>query len=403
MRFTDRSIDLLKPKDERYERWESGRKGFGIRVSPKGRKSWIFLYRFNGKTRRMTFGTYPKVTLAEAHLKHSEAEALLDDGIDPGQIEQEEKDRVRKAPTVEDLAGEYIKKWAKPNKRSWQEDQRMLKKDVIPTLGAKRAADIKKRDVVLLLEDIYDRGAKVHANRMLALVRKMFNFAVQRDIVEFNPCLGIGKLHKEDPKDRCLSKDEIKEFWGGLDKAEGITDPVKLALRLVLVTAQRPGEVLGMHWSEIDGEWWTLPGDRTKNDEVQRVYLSSLALELLGLPGEGFVFPSPRTDWPIKINALAHALKRAQTPEDKGDDPAINTKPFTPHDLRRSAATHIAEMGYSEFLIGKILNHKNKSITAVYNRHQYDNEKKQALEAWGRKLKSIIEKKQPDNVIELRR
>ena len=84
MRFTDRSVDLLKPKQERHEKWESGRKGFGIRVSPTGRKSWIFLYRFSGKTRRMTFGTYPKVKLVEAHQKHAEAEKLLDDGIDPG-------------------------------------------------------------------------------------------------------------------------------------------------------------------------------------------------------------------------------------------------------------------------------------------------------------------------------
>jgi len=400
MKFTDRSIDSLKSKEERYEVWENGRKGFGCRVSKAGKKSWIFLYRFNSKSRRMTFGDYPRMSLAGAHLEHAKAVKLLEQGIDPGAVEQAEKERVSKAPTIKDLAEEYIKRWAKPNKRSWAEDQRMLNKDVIPAWGTRKAKDIKKRDIVLLLESVYGRGAKVHANRMLSLVRKMFNFALQRDIVEFNPCSGIEPLHKEKAKDRSLSDEEINAFWHGLDKA-GISEPVKLALRLILVTAQRPGEVLGMHGSEIDGAWWLIPGDRTKNGQSQRVFLSSLALELIGDTEEGFIFRSPRGDYPMHLNTLAHAVQRALRPGEDGLKPSIDIPHFTPHDLRRTAATHIAAMGYSEFLVGKILNHTNRSITRVYNRHQYDREKQQALEAWGRKLKNILTGETAENVLPL--
>ena len=403
MKFTSRSVDLLKPREDRYEVWETGRKGFGLRVAKSGKKSWIFLYRFNGKSRRMTFGCYPAISLADAHFKHAQATKLLDKGIDPGRIEQVEKERISKSPTVKDLAEEYLEKWAKPNKRSWTEDQRMLNKDVVPSWGDRKAKDVKKRDVVLLLESIYARGAKVHANRMLALVRKMFNFALQRDIVEHNPCLGIGKLHEEKPKKRFLTDEEIKTFWFGLDSV-GISESVKAVLRLILVTAQRPGEVLGMHTSEIDGGSWVIDGSRTKNSETQRVYLSSIAREIIAKTGsDGFIFRSPKGDKPMHLNTLAHALQRAQTLKDGQESPALDIPYFTPHDLRRTAATHIAEMGFSEFLVGKILNHSSKSITGVYNRHRYDKEKQQAMEAWARKLNRILSGKTESNVLELKR
>ncbi len=187
MRLTDGGIAALKPKPERYEMWEDGRTGLGVRVSPKGRKSWVYMYRFDGKARRMGFGTYPTVGLASARVKHSKAKELLEKGTDPGAQQIERKQAERQAETVNDLAEEYLEKWARPRKRSAAEDERILNKDVLPVWGKRKARDIRRRDVILLLDEIVERGSPIQANRTLAVVRKMFNFALRRDILDTTP------------------------------------------------------------------------------------------------------------------------------------------------------------------------------------------------------------------------
>jgi hypothetical protein len=187
MRFTDKTITALKPKAERYEAWEGGRTGFGVRISPKGRKSWIYMYRFGGKARRMGLGTYPAISLASAHVKHARAKELLEKGTDPGEQQVERKRAALAAATVADLIEEYLEKWARPRKRSAHEDERTLRKEVLPAWGSRKAKDIRRRDVITLLDEIVDRGSPIQANRTLAVIRKMFNFAISRDIVDATP------------------------------------------------------------------------------------------------------------------------------------------------------------------------------------------------------------------------
>ena len=134
-RFTDKFIAALRPKAERYERWEGG--GFGIRVSPRG-KAWVWVYRYEGRPRRMTLGSYPAMGLADARIKLAEARKLLERGIDPGDAEVQQRKAERVAETVEELAEAYLEKWARPRKRSAAEDERILRKDVIPPGGAAR-------------------------------------------------------------------------------------------------------------------------------------------------------------------------------------------------------------------------------------------------------------------------
>ena len=153
MKFTDRSIATFKPKAERYEVWEDGRTGLGVRVSPKGRKSWVYLYRFGGKVRRMGFGVYPTVSLASARVAHAAAKEMLTKGTDPGAQQVERKRAERSAETVNDIAEEYLEKWARPRKQSAGEDERILRKDVLPAWGTRKANDIRRRDVIRLQGD----------------------------------------------------------------------------------------------------------------------------------------------------------------------------------------------------------------------------------------------------------
>ena len=139
-RLTDRSVRNLKPKDRKYEVWEGN--GLGIRVTPKGTKSWLFVYHFNGRSRMMTLGRYPKVSVAAAHKDHATAKEKLQHDIDPAEEGISARRAERDAMSVKDLCREYIERWAKPNKRSWEEDERILNKDVIPAWGWRRAKDI---------------------------------------------------------------------------------------------------------------------------------------------------------------------------------------------------------------------------------------------------------------------
>ncbi len=415
MRFTDRSIAAIKRKSERYEVWEDGRTGLGVRVSPAGRKSFIYMYRFDGKPRRMTLGTYPAIGLASARVKHAKAKETLGKGGDPGALHVEKRRAERHAETVSDLVEEYLEKYARPRKRSAGEDERILNKDVLPAWGKRKARDIRRRDVILLLDTIVERGAPVAANRTLGVIRRMFNFAVARDLLDATPVAMVKAPAKETPRDRILSAKEMRVFWKGLDAA-AITPAIKLALKLQLVTGQRKGEIIGAAISEFDFEdkAWTIPAERSKNGIAHNVPLSPMALGLIEeakeLAGESDrLFPSKREDGHIQPSAVTHALWRACMPPEKrakvgrySKNPAIGLTNIVPHDLRRTAASGMTALGINRLVVSKILNHVENSVTAIYDRHGYGAEKRHALESWASHLEGILSGKQKaDNVVTL--
>jgi len=416
MKFSDKYIESLKPTDKINDVREAN--GFGIRVLPSGVKTWFFIYRVDGKRRFMNLGHYPSITLSDARKKYRAAYDQHEHGNDPAKLADQSKEERRKAPTVADLCGEYIERHAKKFKRSWEADERLLNIEIIPTWGKRKAADITKRDATLLLESIVDRGTPAMSNQVLKITRKMFNFAVERDILPHTPFTGVKALAPNNSRERTLSESEIKTLWGNLGNA-AISDEIKRALKLVLVTAQRPGEVTGMHTSELNGRWWTIPAERAKNGQEHRVYLTDTALELIGdTTGKGFIFPSPHRakEQPIDAHAMPVAVRRnlacplidkkGKPLYGKDGEPATENRlevdKFTPHDLRRTAATFIGSMGFMDEIIDAILNHTKKGIIATYNRHKYDNEKQQALDAWERKLTAITTGT-ASNVIPMRR
>ncbi len=388
--FTDKMIKALKPKHYIYDVREKN--GFAIRIFPSGEKSWVFIYTYSGRKRRMTLGDDKTTTLAEARIKHHDAYKMLkSEDKDPAQVQALQRAESRDSSTISGLIDEYIEKWAMPRKRSWKEDKRILDRDIKPAWGNRKAKDITKHDVVLLLEDIIKRGAPIAANRTFAYVRRMFNFAVERDLLCSTPCAAIKAPAKENQRDRCLSAQEIQDLWHGLETAP-MSQATKFALKLQLVTAQRKGEILSAEWSEIDLEtcWWIIPDNKAKNGIAQRVPLSELAIDLLKkvkqLNSESqWLFSSEIKDQPMRGESIDRAVRRSNSLFQKR-----KIKHFTPHDLRRTGATHMTEMGISRLIVSKILNHVDSHITAIYDRHSYDAEKRNALEAWGRKLASII-------------
>ena len=400
MKFTDRQIKALKPKKERYEVWETNGKGFGVRVSSTGRKSFIFLYKFQGTSRRITFGNYPEMSLADAHAAHAKSRQLLEQGSDPATVEQDAKEESRRSPSVKRLVAEYIEKYAKPRKRSWKEDERILYKDVVPRWGKRKAQDVTRRDIIILLDEIVERGALIQANRTLATIRKMYSFAMGRGILESSPCVAIPAPSKENRRDRVLNETEIKTFWNKLSTAK-MKKYTALALKLQLITAQRKGEVAGAEWVNFDLKdgWWTIPAEKSKNGLPHRVPLSSFAIETLNelkiISGDSkWLFPSPRDGQHIAETSVDHAV-RANAEHFKIDH-------FTPHDLRRSVASMMTASGVQRLTVSKILNHVETGITSVYDRHSYDKEKRKALSSWGLQLETILGLKKSNKVIPIR-
>lgn len=433
MKFTDLSIKNLKTRESKYYAradMGNGKHGFAMCVYPSGVKSWFFIYTFEGKRYSLAFGNYPDLSLEKAAIEFDRLWAQLKAGKNPALVEEAAQEERQNAPTVAKLVQEYIERHAMKFKRSWQEDERLLNREVVSAWGKRKAADITKRDVTLLLEKIVDRGSPAMSNQVLKIVRKMFNFAVERDILKHTPCLGVKALAPNTKRERVLTEPEIKTLWNSLDSSSvAISDEIRRALKLILVTAQRPGEVTGMHTQEIDGQWWTIPAERAKNGRTHRVYLTPLALELIGdltvidpengetIP-KGYIFPCPHKKkvQPMDAHALPVAVRRnlawsitdakGKPLYDKDGKPATENKlgidQFTPHDLRRTAATFMAQMGYMDEVIDAVLNHTKQGVIRVYNLHKYDIEKQKALEAWTRKLTGIVTGKDSGKVVSIR-
>jgi len=390
--FTATAIRQLRPRDRRYEVREPG--GLGLWVYPSGRKAWVYTYHYLGRKERVVLGEYPAMGLARAREALLEAKQVLQDGRSPRaeraaqeEARRREREAQEREPTVAQLVEEYLERWAKPRKRSWEEDRRRLYKDVIPAWGKRKAREITRRDVRALLDRVMRRGPYA-ANRLLAVIRKMFNWAVEQDILEVSPAWQVRAPGEERAKERVLTPAEIRAFWWGLEGFSSLetgaefraTDSTRRALRFLLLTAQRPGEVAALPWAEIEGEWWTIPGERTKNRKAHRVPLTPLALELLGEPRGEWVFPRRAT--PITPTDLGHAIQKYRR--------LTGMERFTPHDLRRTAASGMASLGVPRLVIRQVLNHTDPTVTAVYDRHSYDREKREALEVWGRRLREII-------------
>ncbi|MEI6208502.1 MAG: site-specific integrase [Desulfuromonadales bacterium] len=419
----------LAEKGKQVDYYDSELDGFGLRVSHSGKK--YFVRRLIGTKRtRVMIGSHPIKTAEAARDEAIKVLGSMESGIDPN-MQKREQLRLEKvqsqALTISELITEYITKHAKPSKKSWRDDERILKKDALVTWGKCKAADIKKRDVVLLLESIVERGSPGSANNNFKIIRKMFRFAVQRDILEHSPCDGVVMPAPLNRGDRVLTAAEIKTLWGNLDTCH-ISPEVRRAIRLILVTGQRPGEVIGIHTSEIGDRWWTIPAERSKNKKAHRVYLTYTALALIdGLTtidkksGEekdkGFIFACvrPRKNnsteqetktkkvqpmWrqapakAIKRNLAVPVLVKGKPVFDADGLPVTENKlevaDFTPHDLRRTAATFMSQLGFMDEVIDAVLNHTKQGVIATYNLNRYDREKQQALEAWERKLNSII-------------
>ncbi len=382
--LTARTLAVLQPDPARQvDYWDRSLPGFGIRVSPGGRKTFTILYRQGGKVKRYTLGTHPPVALAdardEARLRLAEIHTK---GADPQAVRIEERQPLDD-DTFGGLTGHFLERQAarlRPNTLdAWT---RIVRVEIIPAFGERKAASIKRGEIRAFVQGIVERGTPYWANRVFEVVRRVFNWAVEEDLLEASPCVGLKKPGVEQARDRVLTADEIAQVWSVLDD-EG---PVGQALKLLFYTGARRGEVLSLRWSELDlaERLWRIPAARSKNRDTHVIPLSTGALRVLDGLGDAhskWVFPSPRGD--AAIGSPQKAAERIR---------ARSGVAFRLHDIRRTAATGLASLGTPPAIVSAVLGHTppGPAATLIYNRYTPVREMRAALEAWAAHLAGLI-------------
>jgi integrase len=386
--FTDKMIRGLKhPASGQYDKFEGGKlRAFGIRVG-KESKTFFVGVRINGKYRRITVGKYDEEGRAGLTLKAARDRAY--DIIKDAQagISPEIKHRRETKGTFGAVASAFMQDYAHSH-RTRDQMLRRIKAD-LSIWHDRHISDITRADIKELLR-VKARTAPISANRLKALVSKIFAWALKEEIIESSPAMLLDAPGQEVERDRTLGADEIREVWRAFDE---IGYPFGPALKLLLITGQRRSEVAGMKWSEIKDDGWHIPNERAKSGRGHLVPLSSLAREILSdTPQIGeYVFRS-REDRPLV--AWDYGMERTDKIADIAD--------WHVHDLRRTFATHLRSLGVERLVVSKLLNHAEAGVTKIYDRYAADPEKSAAMERWANRLREIISGAPATNVVPLK-
>ena len=430
MKISDTWLQNAKPHKTRYDVTVTNRKGLMVRVHPSGVISFRFRYKRAGETFVMVLGEYGKqgISLVDAYTMHDQARSEIERGLDPideqakweRAVEQVRAERAA-AGTVADIVEQFVHRKLKAER--WDEEsgawvretkagkksrirprkrpevaESLLKANLVDKIGKEKAQDVTKRQLIALLDDIVDRGAPVTANRVYSLLKQCFEFAAAKDLISASPMAGVLRPGGDEvPRDRTLNDHEIRAFWTKLDSAK-MAEPTKLGLKLLLVTAQRRGEITAARWQhfDLDSAIWTIPAKLSKNGKEHKVPLSPLAIEILTnlreITGERrCVLASQHSEKKPDKSYSERVLSRAvRENADHWEVPH-----FTPHDLRRTAASMMTAIGVPRLHVEKVLNHTLSDIAEVYDRHDYFEEKKNALNRWAEHLKAVIANKTP--------
>jgi integrase len=394
----DTSIRSIKPPQRgTVDYFDDLTPGLSLRITANDVRTWHVFYRDkNARQRRLSLGRYPAVKLVDARELARDAQRAVARGADPAT----EKQIARDVLTFGALAKTYIDDHAKPRKKSWAEDQRQLDTDLLPRWRSRPATDLSADDLVAILTAKVRDGAPVAANRLRALVSRIYTFGTEQRLVPAtsNPVIGVKKPAREASRDRVLTSDEIRRIWNACETQ----NPYVCAwFRLRLVTAQRGGELLQMRWQDIDPttRFWTIPADFVKSARGHRVYLNALARRILETVPRNrdsvWVFPkSLMGDYKHVSRRLAQSTRANIVTEPKRQSVGRDKVDVRGHDLRRTAASLMASGGVPRFVISRILNHSEASdITSVYDRYGYDAEKKAAMDFWNRQLTAILKGK----------
>jgi integrase len=386
-RLTELSVRKLKPKTTSYVIWDTLQRNLAIRVQPTGARAWKVIYSYHGRPRWLHLGDAGAIGLADARMLAQEAMLAVARGKDPAA----EKRAERGAGTFADLHSQYLERHAKRRNRSWRQADALVRRHAYPRWAKLQAASISRADVRAIMGRI---EAPIAANQTLAAVSAVFSWAVREEILAANPCKLVAR-NETRSRERVLSDSEVPQFWAAFDDAGLVASS---ALKVILLSGQRPGEVAHMRREHIVDGWWEMPGEPVptlgwpglKNKQSHRVWLPKPVQELIAELGDsGFVFAGPR-------GRPVHGLDAAMRAACK----QLGVERATPHDLRRTHGSTITALGFGRDAMNRIQNHREGGIASVYDRHGYAEETKRIMEAVANRIMMLVERKQ-SNVVQM--
>ncbi|MDV4182950.1 site-specific integrase [Rhizobium brockwellii] len=416
--LTVKSVEAMKPGSSRREIADGGLPGLYLVVQPSGSMSWAIRYRFGGRPRKMTVGNYPLFGLAKAREQAGAALRSVAEGKDPGAMKlSEAAARSNPSNLVVAQLDQFLTKYVKQRNResTARETERFVNLYLRKRWQHKLLADITRREIIDLLDEIAE-SHPISANRVHAILRRFFNWCIERDIIAVSPVANVTAPGEVVSRDRTLSRDEIRLVWLASEK---IGWPFGPMVKLLLLTGQRRDEVASAQRPEFDlganVPAWTIPKERAKNGKAHVVPLAPAAVEIIeSLPpidGEiNFVLTTTgktgisgfsRSKALLDAAMMEIAKEEAEARGEKDFEPQI--APWRLHDLRRTCASGMAELGQPVHVVEAVLNHKSgsiKGVAAVYNRYEYAEEKRRALFAWAAHVASLIDAP-ADNVVSL--
>jgi hypothetical protein len=444
--LTDRTLKALKPakSEQRYEIMDKVVPGFGVRVTDKGRRTFILIARYPGSDNptRRALGEYGELTLEDAREKARGWIKLISKGVDPA--DEDERQRIaeqrKRANTFGAVAEDFITEKL-PVERKGQEVERDIRREFIPPWGDRPVVEITASDVRAVIKAVKDRGAPYQAHNLLGHARRLFAWAIDQQAygLEASPCDRLKPkaiIGKKRSRTRILSDDEIRAFWRA---ASRLSYPYGPTARLLLLTGQRHNEVakakrsefhpelialLRRHadteepiaWRAMKAEWklWSVGEERFKSDAPHMVALSDDAcsvLETLPLFSKAnHLFSTTFGEKPTvisdkikrRLDAYMLCALRLQARK-RGEDPAkVELRPWIIHDLRRTLRTHLSALRTPEHVSEMVIGHGRKGIERVYDQHRYIDEMREALTAWAARLRAILEPQPISNVVALR-
>lgn len=415
--LTAKFVENIRPDPaKQVDYFDAALPTFGVRVSSKGRKTWIVfrpvLTAGTWKTRRITIGTTDELTLAEARKL---AETVIKDcraGKDPGSVgktrrgELEQRSADTYASVREQFLARYVGKGGRrPAPRTIQEMHNALSSDVLSSWEQRPITEISERDILTALDALIERDAPIASNRLLAYVKPLFAWSKSRHIIEADPALGIRKQAPETARERFLTLDEVKALWQATDPTKrpqgDLYTPV---VRVLLLTGQRRMEVAQMEWTEIEGDLWTIPPGRTKNGRAHAVPLSDAVLDIIEDQREQQAELELST--PYVFSTIGAKSFQNWSREKRALDETLGFNDWRLHDIRRTVATGMDEhLHINPWIIESVLNHLSGTkagVAGTYNRAERVNERRSALEAWSRFIAELVGESEQTNVIPMR-
>lgn len=352
-------------------------RGLQLRITVKNVRSWSFQYCFNGRKMKETFGQWPSVSLANARKLADAARLQVASGIDPQAAKRKAKtERLSFVEAWEDFDALHI---SELKTKTSKEYRRSANVEILPRFKNIALKDVTKADIVALIDRIR-RRAPVLANRILALIRKFFNWCLGRDYVENNPALAIPRAKKEVSRDRILSLPEMQSIFVAASK---LSDGNQLLVKLMLLTGQRESVIAGLERSELRHGYLEIERNRNKSGERIRVHLSPIAQQLieeLGSKKGRYVVSTTGGEKPI--SGFSKLKKRLDTL-------TCLSQPWRLHDIRRGMSTYLEENGLDRAYTARILNHKDPSVTGIYARPEHRQHLERVMVRWSEVLAGV--------------